>query len=116
MLVVTRPFGKGSPAATTLSKMMDACRLRLEEYAIFELPEGEMLSWSLLRGQTDAQFVLLLGVSPAELGISALFAFNRPNHFGGAQFIPGLAPDQLVQDAASRGELWKEGLKPAFGL
>ncbi len=116
MLVISRPIDKASPAATTLKKMMEACRLRPDEYAVLELAPGEVLSWSLLRGQTKAGFVLLLGVMPAELGIGALFLFNRPNAFGGALFIPGMSLDQLMADGGSRRELWESGLKPALGI
>ena len=116
MLVIARPLEKGSPAAVTLSKMMTACRLGPDDYAVLQLTPGQALSWSLLRGQTAATFVLLLGVMPAELGIQAMFAFNRPNAFSGATFIPGLPLEQLVADGNSRRDLWEGGLKPAFGI
>lgn len=116
MMVISRPFDRASQAATTLRKMMEACRLAPDDYAVLELPRGQALSWSLLRGQSDAQLVLLLGVLPAELGISAMFAFNRPNAFSGAVFIPGLSLDGLLADSNSRKELWEAGLKPAFGI
>jgi hypothetical protein len=116
MLVISRPYQKGSQAAITLAKMMEACRLAPDDYAVLELAQGQLLSWSLIRGQSDATCVLLLGVTPAELGIQAAFAFNRPNMFSGAQFIPGLALEQLLADGNSRKELWENGLKPAFGM
>lgn len=116
MIVITRPVAKGSPAETTLQKMMSACKLAQEDYAVLELPEGQVLSWSLLRGQSAATHVLLLGVAPAALGIQALLGFMRPNNFSGALFIPGPHLEQLVQDAGARAALWNEGLKPAFGI
>jgi len=116
MLVICRPYQKGSQAAITLAKMMEACRLSPDDYAVLEVPQGQTLSWSLIRGQSDAGVVLLLGVMPAELGIQAMFAFNRPNAFSGALFIPGLALEQLLADGNSRKELWESGLKPAFGI
>jgi hypothetical protein len=116
MLVISRPVAKGSPAETTLGKMMGACHLARDEFAVLELQPGQVLSWSLLRGQTSATHVLLLGVMPAELGIQAMFAFNRPNAFSGALFIPGLPLEGLLADGNSRKELWENGLKPAFGL
>lgn len=116
MIVITRRVVKGSPADTTLGKMMAACKLAPEDFAVLELPEGQVLSWSLLRGQTKATHVLLLGVMPSELGIQAMFSFLRPNNFSGVQIIPGPHLEQLVQDAGARGTLWNDGLKPAFGI
>lgn len=116
MIVITRPVAKGSPADVTLGRMMAACKLAPGDFAVLEVPEGQVLSWSLLRGQSKATHVLLLGVLPQELGIQAMFSFLRPNNFGGAAIIPGPPLEQLVQDAGARGALWNEGLKPAFGI
>ena len=116
LLVISAPFEPLSSESLTLAKMMTACRLAAPDYAVIQLPETERLSWRALMEAGAPQRVLMMGISPAQLGISALFQLNHCNDFLGCIFIPGHSLAQLEQQPAAKRELWEQGLKPCFGL
>jgi hypothetical protein len=116
LLVISAPFVADSSESQTLAKMMSACRLSATDYALIQLPETERLSWRALMEAGAPQRVLMLGISPAQLGISAFFQLNHCNNFLACVFIPGLSLGQLEQQPAAKRELWEQGLKPCFGI
>jgi hypothetical protein len=116
LLVVSMPFEAGSAEHQTLTKMMAACKLSPDEFVILQLHPGEKLSWHMLAGAGAPRRVLMLGISPARLAISAMFRLNYCNAFLGGAFIPGYSLPQMEQNPAAKRELWEQGLKPCFGL
>ena len=113
-IILTLPYRPGSPEHETLLKMLAACKLVPEQYHILTLTEGEQIAWHQLKSTLKPEYVLLLGINPQMIGISALFRINEPNSFNGCTIIPSLSLDQLIQMQDMRTALWVNGLKPVF--
>jgi len=71
-------------------------------------------AWHMLREQLDPKVIFLVGVSPAQLGISALFQINISNRFDDRYWLPTLSLEQLEQNADMKKQLWTGGMKPLF--
>src|SRR4051812_34018076 len=69
LLVLTSPFASGSAEDQTLQKMMAACKLSTEEYAVLDMEEGKTYSWNKVVTAGAPAIVLLLGITPAMLSI-----------------------------------------------
>ena len=116
LLVLTNPFPSGGPEEQTLQKMIAACKLRAEAYAIVQVRESERLSWAVLNSHGMPPKILLLGVQASQLGINALFRLNHANVFMGYTIIPSLPLNEIEANPELKKELWLQGLKPSFGL
>jgi hypothetical protein len=97
-----------------LSKMLDACNLRPEQYNIVRLPAGGSIAWHQLRERLDPQVVFLIGVMPAQLGISAFFRLNEANNFNERIWLPTLDIAELEKHPDAKKQLWLNGMKPIF--
>ncbi len=97
-----------------LQKMLGACKLRLEQYNMIRLKEGEMAAWHRMRELLDPGIIFLIGVLPSQLGISALFNINVPNNFNEKIWLPTLSINELEQNADLKKQLWVNGMKPLF--
>jgi len=58
--------------------------------------------------------VILAGILPIQLGISAMFRLNEPNKYGDCIWIPTLALTELDKLPEMKKQLWNMGLKPVF--
>lgn len=114
VLVVAEPYSAGSAEEETLLKMLGACKLPPDAYHILLLGKEEKAGWPLLRKRLQPRYVLLLGVSPAQLGISVLFRFNETNSFNGCLWIPSAGIAELNANAGLKGQFWNQALKPTF--
>src|SRR5258708_2129554 len=92
-LIIVNSCEPGSTEDTQLQKMLGptAANLVPEQYNIIRLKEDQMLAWHRLREQLNPQIIFLIGVSPAQLGISALFSINVPNGFNDRVWLPTLS-------------------------
>jgi len=114
VLIVSTTFDTGSAEAAQLEKMMSACKLDNTAYNIIQVPGTEKMAWHKLKSIFAPQYVILLGIMPAQLGISASFRLFGPNRFDDAIFIPSLSLTEMEQKPEAKKQLWAEGLKPMF--
>jgi hypothetical protein len=114
VLILCRVFQKGSAEEVQLEKMLTACRLTPEQYIIIQLEDDQKIAWHKLREGLKPSKILLLGIHPAQIGISALFGLNEINHFDERIFIPSLALKELEKQTNMRSQLWNSALKPVF--
>jgi len=115
LLIVSTPFEAGGPEEQTLIKMLAACSLQLQDTAVIQLPSSDRISWSLLSEDHLPDKILILGISPAQLGIQALFQLNTCNEFMGCTFIPSFDLGSIEREKEIKRALWEQGLKPVFG-
>jgi len=114
VLVLAAPFEATESEEGTLLKMLSGCALTQDKYHILQLPAGTQLAWHALRDKLDPQQVIMLGIEPGQLGISALFRFNEMNQFNDRTFIPSLSLQQMQQYPDAKKALWVQALKPCF--
>ncbi len=114
VLVISQPYRQGSGDEIQLQKMLQACKLGPERYDIFFLDEGKLLSWHKLRDAMQPKYILLLGVLPEQLGISAMFRLYTPNGFNDCTWIPSISLAELENQAEAKKMLWQNALKPIF--
>ncbi|MGN6478222.1 MAG: hypothetical protein ACTHKV_13440 [Flavipsychrobacter sp.] len=114
VLIVSMPYNTNSAEATQLEKMMGACKLDDTKYNIVQMPATEKIAWHKLKSIFAPQYVILLGIMPAQLGISASFRLFGPNRFDNAIFIASLSLTEMEQKPEAKKQLWAEGLKPMF--
>lgn len=113
-VVLSTPFQQGSAEETQLLKILQACTLTPEQYHIIQIQPEQQLAWHQVRDKVKPEFVIIFGVMPQQLGISAMFRLNEPNRFNDCIFIPTLSLPELEQQAEAKKQLWLSGLKPVF--
>ena len=114
VLVLSTKYDAGSAEETQLVKMLQACKLTTEQYNVIQLAEDQKIAWHKLKEELKPEKILLLGIHPRQLGISALFGLNEVNHFGDCMFIPTLSLNELGKQDEMKKQLWNNGLKPTF--
>ncbi len=114
VLVLSLPYSAGSAEDVQLQKMLQACQLNDAVYHILQLSEDRFTAWHKLKDQLQPKQVLLLGITPAQLGISVMFRLFGPNRFNDCIWIPGLSLTEMEKQPDSKKQLWVNGLKPVF--
>jgi hypothetical protein len=114
VLVISAGFEPGGAEEMQLQKMMQACQLDGSGYNVFQPAGGEMVAWHQLRDAFRPKYVLLLGIHPQQLGISALFHLFAPNHFNDVLWIAGPSLQEMESQPEAKKQLWLNGLKPVF--
>lgn len=114
VLIISSAFAAGSDSETQLQKMLGACQLTDADYNTIQLDEGQQVAWNKMRDLLQPEEILLVGVMPKDLGISALFRLNSVNNFDGIKWIPTLSLPNLEQQPNAKKELWLQALKPLF--
>jgi hypothetical protein len=97
-----------------LRKMLEAGRLQPGQYNIIKLLANEQVAWHKLRERLKPKVVFLLGIMPAQLGISSAFRLHEPNNFGDCIWLPALSIAELGQNPSAKSQLWSMGMKPIF--
>ncbi len=114
VLIISSAFAAGSDSETQLQKMLGACQLTDADYNTIQLDEGQQVAWNKIRDLLQPEVILLVGVMPKDLGISALFRLNSVNNFDGIEWIPTLSLPNLEQQPNAKKKLWLQALKPLF--
>jgi hypothetical protein len=114
ILIITNIIEQGSAEKLQLQKMLDACKLTPDKYNLLMLAQGQQAAWHLLREQLNPKIIFLIGIMPAQLGISALFKLNEPNSFNDRVWLATLPLKDLEQNAELKKQLWVNGMKPVF--
>ncbi len=111
LLVITSAFNN-LQEEQQLQKIIQACQLTENESCTLTIDKS--VAWHKIREAVHPQVVLLLGVHPYELGISALFHVLAPNNFDGCLWLvaPSLSEMEKYNDV--KKQLWTNGLKPIF--
>ncbi len=111
-LVVTKPYTAGSAEETQLQKILQACKLDQADYYIHQLQQPA--AWHQFRDRLAPKAVLLFGIYPQQLGVSAMFSLYYPNRFDNSIWIPSIAIDEMEKHPDTKKQLWVDGLKPVF--
>jgi hypothetical protein len=114
VLIITPQLAAGSPQETQLTKMIEACRLTPDQYNMLQLAADEQPGWHQLRNQLNPLVVFIVGIMPVQIGVSALFSLNEPNHFNDTIWLPSLPLEELERSKELKGQLWSTGMKPIF--
>jgi hypothetical protein len=114
VLVIVNGCAPGSADDVQLLKMLDACKLTPDQYTILRLKSDDMVAWHKLRDRLDPRIVFLIGIMPAQLGISAFFRLNEPNHFNDCVWLPTVDISVLELHKDVKLQLWNSGIKPIF--
>ena len=114
LLALATPYGEGSEETGLLQNILKACGLPAEQINVQAVPLAKTLLWRELRAAYKPEVILLLGITPQQLGIQAHLPFILPQNFDGAVWIVGPTLSVLQTDRNLRQALWTEGLKPCF--
>jgi DNA polymerase III psi subunit len=112
VLVVSSVYSEND--AAQLQKILLACSLNADQYNILQLKEGEQIAWHKLKQQFEPAVVLLFGIAPVQLGISALFQLYGVNNFDGCIWVPSASLQELEKQPEAKKQLWQQALKPLF--
>lgn len=113
-LVVSINFLPNSQEETLLLKMLGACNLQPEHYNLLLVNAGQYCSWQLLRNFTKPKNVLLFGIAPLQMGVSALMIPHQLNNFNGSVWMPTFALEQINTNEALKKHLWLNALKKLY--
>ncbi len=111
-IIITTPLASGSNEEAQLHKIIQACKLAENEYYIYTLEQPT--AWHQLRDRLQPKVVLLFGVLPQQLGISAMFGIYHPNRFDGCIWIPSVSIAEMEKHPDTKKQLWVDALKPVF--
>lgn len=114
VLILSKKIDEQSAEQQQLNKILDACKLAEDKYNVVQFTENERLAWHRLKDTASPSVIILFGVHPSLLGISALFRLNALNNFDGASWIPTLSLQELEQQPQAKKDLWTNALKPLF--
>ncbi len=106
---------QGQPDSTGfLSKILTATQLNLEKDTLFvEIPTDKPTSVLPALKEKHGEFVLVFGLSPADIGLKANIPAYQPYLFYGSTFLFADALSVLEPDKTLKGKLW-QGLQQMF--
>jgi len=114
VLVLVTAYASGSAEEMQMGKMLGAAGLAPDQYNVVQLAPGQQVAWHKLREITSPKAVFLVGILPAQLGISSLFQLHAPNRFNDRMWLPTLSLAELEQQPEVKKHLWTNGMKPLF--
>jgi len=114
VLVLINESENNSQEDAQLLKMLDACKLAPEQYNIIRIRQDEQVAWHQLRDRLNPKIIFMIGILPVQLGISALFKLNQPNHFNDCVWLPTISIREQEQFPDVKKQLWLSGMKPVF--
>lgn len=114
VLVITTPFDEKSEVGNQLQKILAACKLSEEQIQLLVLKDEEEIAWHQLRDIVAPKQVILFGVEPSRLGISAYFMPHQVSRFNGASWMQTLSLEELMKRTEIKTHLWNYGMKPVF--
>jgi hypothetical protein len=114
VLVISDTYDAGSAEEIQLHKILQACKLAAGTYNIVKIESASTLPWYKLRDVLQPKTVLLFGVMPQQLGISAMFRLFTPNNFNDCVWVASPSLPELEKQPEAKKQLWQMGLKPIF--
>ena len=112
VLVITNDMEIGGEEYTILMKMLNGCKLLPEQFNHIQVANEDQISWPQLHYKLNPFIVLILGVLPSRLGVSALFKINEPNHYDGTIWLPTIRVSDVVREDSFKKFLWQKGMWP----
>jgi hypothetical protein len=112
VLVIANEPAPGNAELQQQQNIINACNLADDKYNIITLKQDELISWNHLREALDPKIIFLIGVMPAQLGVSALFGLNSLNNFDGRIWLPTVSTGELELHKELKQQLWNNGMKP----
>lgn len=112
VLVIATPFTAGSAEETQLKKMLQACNLKEDDFNVLQFDTE--IAWHLLRDKLQVKTIILLGILPAQLGVSVQLMPHQVSRFNGANWILTGTLQELMQHPDIKSHVWNYGLKPVF--
>ncbi|RYZ48215.1 MAG: hypothetical protein EOP49_19195 [Sphingobacteriales bacterium] len=113
-LVISTPFAAGSAEQSQLEKLLAACKIEQQQVQILQLSGEEELAWHLIREQVKPKHVILLGVTPGQLGILIQFMPHQVSRFNECSFVQTVSLEDLQRQPEIKTHVWNYGLKPVF--
>lgn len=114
VLVISTTYETGSQEEIQLQKILQACKLADGAYNIIKIEPATTLPWYKLRDVLQPKTILLFGIMPQQLGISAMFRLFTPNNFNDRVWIASPSIAELETQPDAKKQLWQMGLKPIF--
>lgn len=114
VLVITETLAPGSAEELQLHRMMEACKLSTSQYNVVYIPAGAQVAWHKLHHALQPRIVILLGMVPARLGISALMQYCALNRFDDTYWLPGPSMASMGSQQEIKSQFWNMALKPTF--
>ncbi len=114
VLVLVNGCEPGSADHEQLLKMLSASSLTDDQYNIIHLSPESRVAWHRLRTFLDPRFIIMVGIYPVQLGISASFRLNEPNNFDDRIWLPTPDTSYLQENIEVKKQLWSNGLKFLF--
>lgn len=114
VLILSKPFAGNSDDEVQLIKMMQACKLGEDAYKVMQVDEQTVVSWHALRDKLNIKTLILLGVSPQEIGVSAQLMPHQVSRFNNCNWIVTSSLPELRVQNDIKTHLWNYGLKPIF--
>jgi len=114
VLICSRPYTDGSAEEVQLKKMLQACQLTEQDYNVIQFEPDSRIAWHYLRDSLQVRSILLLGVTPDQLGVSAQLMPHQLSRFNNCNWIVTDTLETLLQRTEIKTHLWNYGLKPAF--
>lgn len=114
VLVLSLPFQAGSPEEDQLFKMLQACKLTAGCYNIIQISEEKQFSFSAIKEKLQFNTLILLGISPVQLGVSAQLMPHQVSRFHQCNWLVTSSLSELLKSPEIKTHLWNYGLKPVF--
>jgi hypothetical protein len=113
-LVLSQPFEQSGSEEVQLGKILQACKLAAEQYQVIKIESTQQIPWHKLREAVQPKVVILFGIMPNQLGISATFQLYQPNRFNDCIWVASPSLTELETNGEAKKQLWQLGLKPVF--
>ncbi|MBS1589108.1 MAG: hypothetical protein JST52_05795 [Bacteroidetes bacterium] len=114
VFVASTAFQPNSPEEEQLIKMLSACRLDASSFHVMQLQPESQIAFHLLKDHLQLKSIILLGISPIQLGVSAYLMPHQLSRFGNCNWIVTESLKTLLERPEIKTHLWQYGLKPAF--
>lgn len=115
-LLVIAASPENNEARGNIEKMMQACKLGVGQYHCYFLKENETLAWQSINAALQPSLIMLMGISPTELGIKSMLATNTLADFYKIKWVVTAAPETFFKDTALRGHIWNQCLRVHFKI
>lgn len=97
-----------------LNMMTTGCKLNPDQFHLLMLMPGECVAWHKLKEKLNVKVVFAVGISLAQLGITAYIPIHKVTRFNGALWLYTYPPTDVVNSQELKKVIWDRLLKPVF--
>lgn len=98
-----------------LTDILNACRLNMSDVAIINICQSMNNHYTVINSTTRPQIMLLLGVSPQEIGLPLCFPHFQIQPFNNTTYVCAPHLGNIRDDQSLKAKLWTS-LKSVFQL